>query len=141
VFTTAQLEQFASTYAKTPVTLSCDLASTFDTGVNGWVWFNLDGTVVPVIHLRKGLCGVLKNADSWAARSSDLPRAMLALGHEASHIADVNQNETSMACVSLSNRWQLVKLFRLPARLARWIMFYEIHADTELLPIYHAQPC
>jgi hypothetical protein len=48
--------------------------------------------------------------------------AMLALQHEATHIALNSGDESLVECTAILNRSPLVRLFKLAARIARKIM-------------------
>lgn len=142
MYTNQDLANFATQYAGgTPVTLSCDQPWTMPSDVQGWVWFNADGSVVRTIHLREGLCALLRHSDQDSYLSNLTSTAMLTFTHEDTHIVTDSEDESYVECTAMQNRWSMVKLFRLPAWIARFIMKYESLADSELEDQYHAEPC
>lgn len=131
-----QVATYASQVAKQPVTIVCSRSLGPD--IQGQVWFDSDGTPQPVIYLRYGLCNALTHADQSGSVSSDTALAMLTATHEAEHIALASTDEARVEATALANRWQLVRLFRLPSWIARWVMDTEVVEDSLLPANYHA---
>lgn len=121
------LESYASQIAGSPTTIACDS----DDARGGYVRF--DG----VIHLQPWICTALANPTT---SQQDVAFAMLALQHEATHILLNSSDEGLVECTAFLNRWQLVRLFKLPAWQARWLMAGEVlaHRDGWRPPAYRS---
>lgn len=123
------IEAYASQIAGQPTTVACDADSSLE---GGFVQF--DG----VIHLDSWVCSALA-APSDPSRN--VAYAMLALQHEATHISLDSDDEGLVECTAIQNRWQLVRLFRLPAKLATKIMADEMAIHLAIMPPEYRTSC
>lgn len=131
----ATIDQYASQVAGTPVAIVCSTKMT--PGDYGAVYFSADGSPQPTIYLRKSMCNDLRHADRDRRITSDTSLAMLALTHECEHIALRSQDETLVERTAIRNRWQMVKLFKLPSSIARYLMGGMVDQDAALPAVYH----
>jgi hypothetical protein len=126
----ATINQYASQIAGTPVVVVCDSPPQW----GGYVVF--DGK----IHLQPGLCAWIRSVDKWNGLGPGSAEAMLSLQHEAEHYALNTGDEALVECTTVQNRWNLVRLFKLPARIASWIMDQEV-AYHHTLPAPYQNDC
>ena len=148
MITMATLTNYASEVSGTPVTISCDDPKTFEHGTLAFVVF-IDGQVVKTIHLPKPTCNSLMHLDDRFTPSKistaldmvdgkviDLVggEEVLALEHEAMHIALNSQDESCVEATAIANIWQTVKLFKLPSWKANQVMrgAQYVHQHTPL---------
>lgn len=125
----------ASHIAGQPVSIVC--SKHMPTDDYGLVYWNSDGTPQPVIYLRYSMCTALKHADQGADVSSDTALAMLAVTHEAEHIALASKNEALVEKTAIQNRWQMIRLFKLPAWISRFLMGAMLNEHADLPAAYH----
>ena len=126
--TMTTLAGYASQIAGSPTTIACDSA----TSEGGHVQF--DG----VIHLDPWICKALANP---LDRSQNVAYAMLALQHEATHVALNSGDEGAVECSAILNRYQLVRLFKLPAKVAGQIMNDEVTIHQTIMPPAYRTHC
>lgn len=107
----ATIDSYASQIVHRPVAIVCDSPATEGGD------YRFDG----IIHLAPGLCVAIRHADH-ANGDPTAAYAMYAVEHEAEHAALDSADEALVDCTTVSNRWQFVKLFRLPAKAATWAM-------------------
>lgn len=134
MITLAVVNSYASQFAGTPITISCDPASTFPAGWLGDVLF-VGGQVVPVIHLPAPTCARLEHLDTG---NTIVPADVLTLAHEATHIALDSTDECLVETTALANEWGLLRLFKLAAWRARAVLAGAAYVDAHLLPVYRA---
>lgn len=121
---------YASVIAGQPVTIVCDTPS----DKSGEVHFDDES-----IHLTPGECSTLEAVGQSARINTLTGFAMLVLQHEAEHLALNSADEGLVECTAVENRFQLVRLFKLPARVAKQIMAWELDAHNAItVPAYRA---
>ena len=117
--TISTVEGYASQIAGSPVTIACDSPDT----EGGHVQF--DG----VIHLDPWVCTALTKLND----TSTVAYSMLALQHEATHILLNSADEGLVECTAITNRYQLVHLFKLPYRMAIQVMADELAIHESII--------
>lgn len=130
----ATINAYASQFAGTPVTISCEADATFPRGLAGYTVF-VGGQVVPLVHLPSSTCARLEHIDT---ASTIVPADVLALAHEATHVALDSMDECLVETTALANDWQLVRLFKLAAWRARAILAGAVRVDAELPAVYRS---
>lgn len=147
---------FASQVAGVPVTLSCEADASFPTStgagiagasfpLDGFVLRGIDGNIVRVLHVRQSLCdAAIATTKPHAEISSDSGRALAVIDHEATHVRLNSLDEAAVECAASQNAWQLVRLFKYPARVAQLLlasMAAHHQKIVSLYPDYRSAAC
>lgn len=130
----APIVAIATALVGSPTQVECIPARTMD-GDSGRVYFR-DAVPDHLISLDTGVCERLSHP-LLGIDALDY----LVLEHEALHIALATTDECLVEQAALANIWQTVRRFRLPARLARFVLANVAIADRDRLgPQYHPDP-
>lgn len=149
----ATINAYVSQVVGTPVAISCDLhldrASSLD-GAGALRLSGADGSILHVIHLRKEHCAEVQSLDrprvryakpylTYAGQRVDKAGwGLEVILHEAMQVSLRSNDGALVECAAWSNRWALVRLFRLRPWVARTVAAGMTWRHEQMAPSYRA---